>query len=303
MTREKDEGKFRGTLAPKTGKATDTPDPAPASGKLRGSLGPKVAAEPEATENIPYSQWAGQNQIPGAGQDQYGNARGSQYDLIQDGAVTQAKVVVLNLPRINLSRPKAALERKGFTVLELQDCAGLSERLADAAELWVISHLTQSLTPAALDVIKSFFRSGRGLYVWGDNDPLFVDANLILKPLFNVAMFGNTPGDQVVSMMTNGQRSGLVPGHLVTTGLVNIYEGITVAEVPTTNVLKPLVYGSNGRVVTAYYDHDGCRALVDGGFTRLYHKWETAGTDRYIVNAATWLLNIERFGRGFLQDK
>jgi hypothetical protein len=65
--------------------------------------------------------------------------------------------------------------------------------------------------------------------------------------------------------------------------------------VPTTELLRPLVYGSNGRVVTAYYDDDGRRAIVDGGFTRLYHKWESAGTDRYIVNAAAWLLNIERF--------
>ena len=40
----------------------------------------------------------------------------------------------------------------------------------------------------------------------------------------------------------------------------------------------------------------GRRALVDGGFTRLYHKWDSAGTDRYVVNAAAWLANIERFG-------
>ena len=113
-----------------------------------------------------------------------------------------------------------------------------------------------------------------------------------------MVMFGNSLGDQVVSMLTSGKTSGLVPGHLVTTGLVNIFEGITIAEVPTTELLRPLVYGSNGRVVTAYFDHDGCRAIVDGGFTRLHYKWESAGTDRYIVNAAAWLLNIERFGAG-----
>jgi hypothetical protein len=141
-------------------------------------------------------------------------------------------------------------------------------------------------------------KHGRGLYIWGDNNPYFVDANLVLQRLFNVAMFGNSRGDQVVSMSTSGKASGLVPGHLVTTGLVNIYEGITIAEVPTTKLLRPLVYGSNGRVVTAYFDHDGCRAIVDGGFTRLYNEWESAGTDRYIINAAAWLLNIERFDEG-----
>ena len=46
----------------------------------------------------------------------------------------------------------------------------------------------------------------------------------------------------------------------------------------------------------AFYDKDGKRALVDGGFTRLWCNWDSAGTDRYIVNAAAWLANIERFG-------
>lgn len=297
--------KLRGTLASKTGKAAaDAPNPAPTSGRLRGTLRPKVPADtspaaPEVASTGPYSQWAGQNQIAGAGADRYGNASGSQYDLIQDGSVREAKVVVLNLcSEVNLDQPKAALERKGFTLFELRDCPDLSKRLVDAAELWIISGSSQQLTSDALGAIESFFHDGRGLYIWGDNDPYFVDANLILQRLFNVAMFGNSPGDHVVSMMTNGKTSGLVPGHLVTTGLVNIFEGITIAEVPTTHLLRPLVYGSNGRVVTAYFDHDGRRAIVDGGFTRLYHKWESAGTDRYIVNAAAWLLNIERFGQG-----
>ena len=256
----------------------------------------RVTRRSEATSSGPYSEWAGQNLIAGAGADQYGNASGSEYDLIEDGAIIDAKVVVLNLcSGVNLYQPKAALERKGFTFLELRGCADLSERLVDAAELWIISDSSQRLTSDALDAIESFFHDGRGLYIWGDNDPYFVDANLVLQRLFNVAMFGNSQGDQVVSMLTSGKTSGLVPGHLVTTGLNSIYEGITIAEVPTTEWLRPLVYGSNGRVVTAYFDDDGRRAIVDGGFTRLYHKWESAGTDRYIVNAAAWLLNIERF--------
>ncbi|HEY6786376.1 MAG TPA: hypothetical protein VI365_03610 [Trebonia sp.] len=259
----------------------------------------RVTRRSGATSTGPYSEWAGQSLIAGAGADQYGNASGSEYDLIEDGSIIEAKVVVLNLcSEIKLHQPKAALERKGFTFFELRDCKGLAERLVDAAELWIISDSRRHLTSGALDAIESFFREGRGLYIWGDNDPYFVDANLILKRLFKVAMSGNSPGGQVVSMLTSGKKSGLVPGHLVTTGLVNIFEGITIAEVPTTEVLKPLVYGSNGRVVTAYFDHDGCRAIVDGGFTRLFYKWDSAGTDRYIINAAAWLLNIERFDEG-----
>ena len=51
-----------------------------------------------------------------------------------------------------------------------------------------------------------------------------------------------------------------------------------------------------GQVITAYYDRLQRRALVDGAFTRLYCNWDSAGTDRYIVNAAAWLANIEKFG-------
>lgn len=246
----------------------------------------------------PYPEWAGQNRIASARADQYGNASGSEYDLIEDGSIIETKVLVLNFcSEVNLHQPKAALERKGFTLVELRDCRSLSEELADAAELWLISDSSQRLTPEALDAIEAYFADGRGLYIWGDNSPYFVDANLVLRRLFGVAMFGDSPGDQVVSMRTAAATSGLVPGHLVTTGLVNIYEGRTIAEVPTTESLQPLVYGSNGRVVTAYFDDGERRAIVDGGFTRLYYKWDTAGTDRYVINAAAWLLNIERFDR------
>ena len=59
--------------------------------------------------------------------------------------------------------------------------------------------------------------------------------------------------------------------------------------------LTPLLYGSADNLVTAYYDQDGRRAIFDGGFTRLYNNWDTAGTARYVKNAAAWLANAERF--------
>ena len=58
-----------------------------------------------------------------------------------------------------------------------------------------------------------------------------------------------------------------------------------------------MIYSSDANVVTAYYDFDGKRALVDGAFTRLWDgDWgQSAGTSRYIMNAAVWLANAERF--------
>lgn len=54
-------------------------------------------------------------------------------------------------------------------------------------------------------------------------------------------------------------------------------------------------YGSNGKVVTAYYEEVGRRLIADGEFTRLWCNWDSVGTDLYVVNAAAWLVNLERF--------
>ncbi|WP_322613900.1 hypothetical protein [Dermacoccus abyssi] len=151
-------------------------------------------------------------------------------------------MLILNLcSEANVVQPRAALERKGFEVVELRDCSGLSDALDDAAEFWVISDRTQHLTSSALDAIESFFKEGRGIYIWGDNDPYFVDANLILQRLFSASMFGDSPGDEVVTLRDDGSSSGMIPGHLVPTGLRNVYEGRTIAEVPTSGGLDPLI--------------------------------------------------------------
>jgi hypothetical protein len=47
--------------------------------------------------------------------------------------------------------------------------------------------------------------------------------------------------------------------------------------------------------VTAIYDSEGRRALVDGGFTRLFIQWDDAGTARFVCNAAAWLGNWDRY--------
>jgi hypothetical protein len=61
-------------------------------------------------------------------------------------------------------------------------------------------------------------------------------------------------------------------------------------------VLSPLIYGSADNLVAGFYDAKGKRAIFDGGFTRLFLKWDSAGTARYVKNAAAWLTNVERFG-------
>ena len=103
-------------------------------------------------------------------------------------------------------------------------------------------------------------------------------------------------GDQVLSIQSGEKCPGIIKNHPITTGIQNFYEGITISNVKLTQDLKPLVYSSDGLVVTAYFNKEGKRALIDGGFTRLYCKWDSAGTDRFVMNCAAWLANIERFG-------
>lgn len=109
---------------------------------------------------------------------------------------------------------------------------------------------------------------GMGLYIFGDNQPFFVDANRLLDAMaFELdtripPLCGNNPGQQGPMSMTyapiifpssayrahstahslgivggqivhqrgTGTRGGFIP-HLLTTGLTALFEGITVVSV------------------------------------------------------------------------
>lgn len=238
-----------------------------------------------------------------AEKDHHGNARGNQYDLAVDGAFEGQTIVVLQLyyePNFDFELPKAALKEKGFSVYRYitnpPSADQLKKDLQKACQLWVISDRYVKLTREHLEVIKAFFDSGKGVYVWGDNEPYYADANQLAQYLIGAEMHGNLFGDQEVGLQENLHSPGLRPNHLITTGLEHVYEGITIATLNEHPALEPIIYGSAGNLVTAAYEKDGKRLILDGGFTRLYVKWNTAGTGRYIKNAAAWLVNVERFG-------
>jgi len=235
--------------------------------------------------------------------DIYGNALGTQYDLAVDGAFDGKTVAVLHFytePRFDFNLPENALKEKGFStyrwIHKPPSAEELEEKLQNACQLWIISNSTQMLNEDHLKVISDFFDSGKGVYIWGDNAPYYTDANYVAEALLGTTMSGNLRGDHTVSVDYEGEKIGLAPNHLITTGLQFVYEGITIATLKETEDLEPLIYGSAGNLVTACYDKDGKRAILDGGFTRLYYKWDTAGTGRYVKNAAAWLVNTERFG-------
>lgn len=235
--------------------------------------------------------------------DSYGNAQGNQYDLAVDGAFEGQTIAVLHLytgEGFDFELPKGALKEKGFSVYRWMNqpppAEELKEGLDKACQLWIISSSTQMLNADHIKVIKEFFDAGKGVYIWGDNQPYYADANYVAKELIGVEMTGNTMGNQVVDLMMGGKKVGVMPNHLITTGLQHLYEGITIATLSDNDDLSPLLYGSAGNLVTAVYEKDGKRLILDGGFTRLYINWDTAGTGRYVKNAAAWLVNVEKFG-------
>lgn len=235
--------------------------------------------------------------------DHYGNAQGNQYDLAVDGAFEGQTIAVLHLytdESFDFSLPKAALKEKGFSVYRWLDNPPtpeeLEKSLKKSCQLWIISDSYQKLNEGHLKVIKKFFDSGHGVYIWGDNEPYYADANYVSEYLLGVQMTGNLPGNEVVGLNNKNQKIGLAPGHLITTGLQYVYEGVTIATIDANTALTPLIYGHEKNLVTATYEKDGKRAILDGGFTRLYIAWDAAGTGRYVKNAAAWLVNYERFG-------
>ena len=258
-----------------------------------------VAQQKQLSSGSPYTLHAGQQRIPGAVSDKFGNAAGSQYDLAADGAFDDCLIAVLHLytsEGFHFRYPETALQEKGFKIHRWTSApavAELSRVLEEACQLWIIADKKQHLNAKQLEVIRAFFESGRGLYVWGDNDPYFVDANFVAQGLFGCRMSGNTHGDQVMGLQQRPGGAGIV-SHLITTGVEHLYEGITVATIQAHPGLQPVLYGSASNLLVAAFDADGRRAIIDGGFTRLFMKWDTAGTGRYVKNAAAWLVNCER---------
>lgn len=243
--------------------------------------------------------------------DGFGNATGNQYDLAVDGAFEGQTIVVLHFYTqggFDFEKPKAALKEKGFSVYRFSNAAPspkeLEEALSKACQLWVISSNTQMLNDEHAEVIKKFFFSGKGVYLWGDNEPYHADANFLAQKLMGVSMSGNYHGAQNVTFKSDSTSSGMLKDHLITTGLEFVYEGITISQIHDPNQqMTPLVWSTDGNVVTAIYENQGQRLIIDGGFTRLYYNWDTAGTGRYVKNAAAWLVNYERFGNEVLSEE
>lgn len=293
----------------------------------------RSAAEVEA--NAPMKLEARRGPVA---KDQHGNAQGNQYDLAIDGAFEGQTVLILDQVGNTLENTKAALRQKGLNSVvyargSTPSVKELREGLKKSTQLWLISTSNPLLSDEHIAAIKEFFDAGHGVYLWGDNDPLYVDTNRVAAALVpGLRMEGDLYADQVVNIaQSDDDKIGLRRGHLITTGLEQLYEGVTIATIqfkpgkgqnqdlygpqgtkPNGSTFRapelpqgftPLLYGSAGNLVSVAYEANGKRLVVDGGFTRLAVSWDDAGTARFVKNAAAWLVNAERFGDAVVAKK
>ena len=135
-------------------------------------------SEEESSQKTPFNQYVGQNHIPDAPQDRFGNAQGNQYDLGQDGAFAGKKIVFLDQIQGGAGFEKAfsALAEKGFEVVRYTStppASELRERLREACQVWIISSSKEHLSQDHIALIKGAFEDGKGgLYLGRQRSPL-----------------------------------------------------------------------------------------------------------------------------------
>lgn len=97
-----------------------------------------------------------------ASSDQHGNALGDEYDLVENGAVGDARMSVPSPCRErNLTQPRISLEKKGLVAEEHSSVAGrrqLSEWLSDDAEFRLISDSAACLEDASVTALDKYFK-------------------------------------------------------------------------------------------------------------------------------------------------
>jgi len=285
------------------------------------------------TNTYEYTRFAGITEIDESevrARDKYGNPLShgvSCYDLVGDREMEGLSIVVLDCNEeqdiaefgVLGVGARNALRRKGFELIIWGRGAvesdrkfpptreELEEALGKACQLWIISGTQSRLSDELCTLAKVFFNEGHGLYIWG-GEPYNTEANAVLMALFpGVTLSGNYCGtDEVLHEVET--RGGPIATdastpptgfhkHFITTGLESMHAPVTaVAKITGQGVgFQDIMILSEGTVATTAYDEEQKRALVDGGYTRLFMNWDTAGTDRFVVNAAAWLSNIERF--------
>jgi len=252
-----------------------------------------------------------QSSIESRKYDEHGNEAGEEFDLGADGAFGDFSVLLGLFYSETFTAFKtcagAALHKKGFRILafgtggEAKFVSELKTGKWDCA--WVVSDSSfqgdPKLQQEFVEQIIAHHKAGKGLMLWGDNDPYNVHANLVLPQLANCNLSGCDSAQNLLKFGAAKTKSQFDSQHIVFAGINQLYEGHTIA-VPkpvkgSAYDLKVMATSSDNNPCILYRDGEknAGRIIVDTGFTKLYLQWTTAGQSRYVVNASVWLINIE----------
>jgi len=239
--------------------------------------------------------------------DENHNPVGREYDLGIEGAFNAFSIIIIFFQAgfySNSACLENALRSKGFKVTVANKIPEFLKQLHEHDQAWVVSSANNiDGHPEFVQEIVKFHESGKGIFIWSDNQPLFMEANAILdKILPGVKLTGDTYADKILQpdSIDNANKlptKGHFARHLITTGIVSLYEGVTISY-PDRVLPQMTVIGQST-------DNNPCffcveppgkgRIMVDCGYTKLYDfSWNnTAGTERYVRNCTVWLLGLE----------
>ncbi len=201
------------------------------------------------------------------------------------GAMAQSSILILKLydsDKFKTQNLDTALNQAGFTnnyLSEIPSAEQLDSALDSYDQFWVVSDWKRHLDSTHLEVIQSYLEEGKGLYLLADNEPYDADADYISQYFTGATFDGNYMADK---------RASSAPGGDLLNDESYIYEGFTVSSLSMSESVKPQIIGSDGQVCVASFDNAQYRILLDGGFTKMYNKWNRLSA-KYFVEAANWL--------------
>jgi len=250
--------------------------------------------------------------------DEFGNPTDLDCDLGKPGAFSEFQLVVYTkytperlgeTDAVYNNFLNALRQIPRFEVIQVFEDESFMEMLEDPSvdQAWIIScGINSTVSPKLGEACRRFVQSMRGIAIFADNAPLIADANAVLSGIYGIDfdLYGSDPGEKVLEPVFNDRNPGFKP-HLITTGIKTLYEGHTLSYPFNSKALKEsgmkvLALNSSEHPVIMFDDppvHQGRgRVLLDCGFTKLWDPYwkKTAGTDRYIRNAAVWLLGLEK---------
>ncbi|KAM9979782.1 hypothetical protein ACTFIZ_006021 [Dictyostelium cf. discoideum] len=259
-----------------------------------------------------YTENAGTHINANVELDQYSNPKGVEHDLGVEGAFTQFTILIGRFYNSSDLECIKDLKSKGFQIIEALTQKDFINKLAQSDIALIISGYANDNTTTEqefTDKVEEYHKVGKGLFIWNDNAPYVLHGNWVTKRLYGIVADGNEPGKQDLTL-GNGLDKQHFSSHLVTSGIVNLYEGITISSfadiTPANGKLEVLASSSQGNKIMLVSSTDptkvdaNCgRVVIDSGFTKLFAQFFSAGTSRYVKNCCVWLLALDhRFRLG-----